>query len=59
MVAFGLVRIHLGKRGNGLVEHIPVTQVAANLCRVAGARTRASPGRARGYFIYFSILFFK
>src|SRR6266516_917405 len=44
MVAFGLVRIRLGKRGNGTVERIPVTQVAADLCRVAGARVRARQG---------------
>src|SRR5438477_1120291 len=40
MVAFGLVRIGLSKRGNGAIEEILVPHVAADLCRVTGARVR-------------------
>src|SRR5207248_2598987 len=45
MVTFGLVRINLGERCNGSIERIPVPQVAADLCRVAGARVRSRQGR--------------
>src|SRR6266849_9904183 len=40
MVAFGLVRIGLGEVSDGLVERILASQVAADLCRVTGARVR-------------------
>ena len=46
MVAFGLAGIHLCKRGNGTIERIPIPQVAADQCRVSGARALA-PGLSR------------
>src|SRR5215472_16707478 len=45
VVAFGLVGIHLGKVGNGLVEDISGAQIAADLCWVTRARVRPRQGR--------------
>ena len=53
MIAFGLIRVGLGKEGNRLCKRITAAQVAADLGRVSGAGmcSRKSHGTQPGVLI--------